>query len=490
MSLHPASIYTQDPGQNSSRILGLEPILVRRILHLGWPVIIGMLSQTAINLVDLLFIGRLDASVAVDGAAAIFSSVVLLWVFGGFLSAISVGTQALSARRFSEGNVLSAGKVLTNSLAVAFISSMVMFLLLSPFASHLIALLTKNLNVQRIGESYVGIRFFGIIAMVTMAAYKSFYDGIGKVRVHMTIAILMNILNIILCYFLIFGSTFLGITIPAMHIDGAALAAVCSSYFGLALMVVWSMRKEDRSTYRIYRFSNLDRSVAWSVIKLSFWSGLATVVLMAGVALFIRIVGYVDEIEGLQAINSAAASIITQIMMLVFLTCLAFGTSTATLVSQSVGVKNFSLASRYGWQSVLISVYVGGIFGLIVFLFPEPFLRVFMPHDLASKSQGLKDLVVAHALPSMKLAVSILSPLSAAALVLTQALYGAGKTRYVLIVEFILHFGVLVPLAYVFAITMGMGLIGCWLAGIAYTVCLLVATGLKFALGDWKETLL
>jgi MATE family multidrug resistance protein len=480
----PTSIYTQDPGSSTFRILGIEPVLLRRIVHLGWPVIIGMLSQTAINTVDLLFIGRLPEEVAVPGSAAIFLSVVLIWVFGGFLSAISVGTQAISARRFSEGSYAAAGKVLTNSLAVAMISSAIMFVCVYPFAGHLITLL----SVQDIGESYVGIRFFALAGMATMAAYKSFYDGLGRVRVHMTIAIFMNILNVCLCYLLIFGFSIFGLNVPAMGIDGAALAAVISSYFGLALIILWSLRREDRSAFGVYRFSNLDKNVAGAIVKLSVWSGFATVVLMAGVGLFSMIVGEVDKIEGLKAVNSSAASIITHIMMLVFMTCLAFGTSTATLVSQCVGAKQFNLASRYGWQSVLIATYVVGGFGLIAFFFPEPFLRIFMPHGV--DDMGLKDLVVSHALPSMKLAVSILSPLAAAAMVLTQALYGAGKTRYVLIVEFLLHFGVLVPLAYFLAIPLGLGLLGCWLAGIAYALGLLIATGIKFAAGGWKETVL
>jgi len=483
----PTSIYTQDPG-STTRILGIEPILFRRIMHLGWPVIIGMLSQTAINIVDLLFIGRLPGDIAVPGAAAIFSSVILIWVFGGFLSAISVGTQAISARRFSEGKFSAAGKVLTNSLAVAIISSVVMFFAIYPFAGNLITFLTPLERVQEIGESYTSLRLLGLPAMVMMAAYKSFYDGLGRVRVHMTIAIVMNIANIALCYLLIFGFSIFGITVPAMDIDGAAIAAVIASYIGLFLMIMWTFRKEDRRAFGVYNFSNLNWGVAWAVIKLSVWSGLATVVLMAGVGLFNKIVGEVDKIEGLTEVNSSAASIVTNIMLLVFMGCLAFGTSTATLVSQSVGAKNFSLASRYGWQSALVAVYGVAIFGLVCFIFPEPVLQVFMPHE--AKADSLKNLVVTHALPSLRLVVMVLSPIAAGAMVLTQALYGAGKTRYVLIVEFLLHFFVLVPLAYLFAVVMGLGLIGCWISGIIYGVGLLTATGIKFAAGGWKKTII
>src|SRR5580704_15147548 len=97
---HPdaVSIYAKDPGPPRFRVLFLEPVLLSRILHLGWPVIVGMLTQSAINTIDLLMVGRLDDTIAVPGSAAIMASLVLLWAFGGFLSAISVGTQALCAR--------------------------------------------------------------------------------------------------------------------------------------------------------------------------------------------------------------------------------------------------------------------------------------------------------------------------------------------------------------------------------------------------------
>ena len=96
------SEYAIDPGPAKYKVLGVEPLLARRIVRLGVPVIIGMLTQTAINIIDGLMVGRLPDEAAVIGTAAIGPSLILLWAFGGFLSAISVGTQAMTARRIGE----------------------------------------------------------------------------------------------------------------------------------------------------------------------------------------------------------------------------------------------------------------------------------------------------------------------------------------------------------------------------------------------------
>jgi MATE family multidrug resistance protein len=480
-----ASIYARDPGPPQFRFLMLEPLLLGRILHLGWPVIVGMMTQTAINTVDLLMVGRLDDAQAVPGAAAIMASIVLLWAYGGFLSSISVGTQAISARRFSEGSFKKAGQILTNSLAVSVVASAVVTLIAISFIEPTINLLTNSPEVRVMGSEYSRIRLLGLPSMALMASFKSFYDGLGRVRIHMTVAIIMNLLNIFFNYFLIYGNNLGSIEVPALGVYGAAWGSVLSSYIGLIIIFLWSLRKKIRDYFGIFHIKNLDFGIAMAISRLSVWSGLATVVLMTGVGLFNRIISMVDTISGSGSINASAASIILHTMMLVFMTSLAFGTSTATLVSQCVGAKLPKLAERYVWQCVLLAVYAMAIFGLLTFFFPRPVLTMFFPADIDSNQ--LKELVINAATPSLRLTALLLSPLSAAALVLTQALYGAGETRYIMIVEFFLHFLCLVPLAWFLAIFLGMGILGCWIAAIVYAALLLLACALKFVQGSWKR---
>ena len=479
------SIYAVDPGPPKFRFMMLEPALLGRIFHLGWPVILGMLTQSAINTVDLLMVGRLDDSIAVPGTAAIMSSVVLLWAYGGFLSSISVGTQALSARRFSEGFPTKAGQILCNSLMLAIVASAVMTVIAISLIDVTMPLLSTSPEVRQIGGDYSRIRLLSLPSMALMASFKSFYDGLGRVRIHMSIAFFMNIVNIVINYFMIYGFNKGGINIPSFGVYGAAWGSVLSSYAGLVVMYFWSLRKDDRNRFKVFRWENLNKYVAFSITRLSFWSGLATVVLMVGVGLFNYIVSIIDLNENSGFTNASAASIIIHVMMLVFMTSLAFGTSTATLVSQSIGAKNYNLAERYTWQCVLLAVYAMTIFGIFTFLLPKPLLTLFLPPDIGSNH--LKDMVINTAIPSIKLSAILLSPTAAAGLVLVQALYGAGETRFVMIVEFILHFFCLAPLAWFLAIHLEMGIIGCWIAAITYASGLMMAAAFRFLQGKWKK---
>jgi MATE family multidrug resistance protein len=473
------SEFVIDPGQ-AQRILRFEPVLVSRIVKLGLPVIIGMLTQTAINMIDTAMVGRLPEATAVAGTAALGPSLIMLWAFGGFLSAISVGTQALTARRFGEGDSLGAGKVLTNSITVATVSSLVVTVIAVLLARPIFEVISHDTNVRETGISYITIRYFGLISMVMMASFKSFYDGLGMVRVHMTIAIFMNILNAVLNYGLIFGE----LGMPRMEVDGAAWASVIASSAGLVIMIVWSMRPQFRKAYKPFRARNFDAEVASSVTMLSLWSGLAILFAMTGFALFFWVVGKVDEIEGLAGVNTAAATAVINISLIVFMTCIAFGTSTATLLSQSLGAKNPDLAYRYGWESLKLITYVMGALGLLAVAEPEMLLRIFLPEG--GGDELLKDYVINVAATSLSLC-GIGAPIAAMALVLAQALYGAGESRFVMIVEGGLHFTCLVPLSYFFAIYLELGLLGCWFATAVYGFGLVGLMGYRFVSKAWTQ---
>jgi Na+-driven multidrug efflux pump len=78
------------------------------------------------------------------------------------------------------------------------------------------------------------------------------------------------------------------------------------------------------------------------------------------------------------------------------------------------------------------------------------------------------------------------TPLIATGMILTQALFGAGNTRFVMIVELVLHFLCLVPLAWLLGIVWELGLVGIWTSALIYAVLLTAAMIWKFRSGDWK----
>src|SRR3984885_13267180 len=107
------------PPSSTGKVLVTTGSPAAVILKLALPTVLAMLTQSAVNEVDIIFFSRLPCPESSTAQAALLPSLILLWMFGGSLSAISVGTQAIAARRFAEGKSVDAGAVLVNSWVCA-----------------------------------------------------------------------------------------------------------------------------------------------------------------------------------------------------------------------------------------------------------------------------------------------------------------------------------------------------------------------------------
>src|SRR6185369_6768885 len=136
------------------------------VLKLAMPTVFAMLAQSAVNEVDIIFLSRLPQPESSNAQAALLPCLILLWMFGGSLSAISVGTQAIAARRFAQGKPYEAGAVLLNSMSFAIVSSVTLTMLAYLVLPSALGLLIKVPAVRAEAERYMQWRLLGMISMV------------------------------------------------------------------------------------------------------------------------------------------------------------------------------------------------------------------------------------------------------------------------------------------------------------------------------------
>jgi putative MATE family efflux protein len=440
-----------------------------------------MLSQSVVNEIDVFFFSKLPHPEDSNAQAALLPSLLLVWLFGGSLSAISVGTQALTARRYAERQYERAGAVLFNASFFCLVAGFVFMLVGFATVDSLLGLILKVPQAHEIASSYSRWRLLGIISMSGTMALKAFFDGIGKTWVHLVSAVAMNICNVLMCWLCIFGRPEIGI--PRMGAPGAGFAAFVATWIGLLIMIVYATR--ERKRFDFLRWSNLSKSLTWDVLKLSIPAGLATVVMMVGFGLFAQVAGKLDAMEAAEtgigeAVNGAATTDIVAILKLTFTACIAFGTATATLVAQSLAAKRPEDADRFGWASVRLGLMIFGAVGLIEgVLFTHQIVH-FISHSHA----------VQHAAMMPMRMMGIITPIIAVAMILSEALFGAGNTKFVAAAQLCLVFGLLVPMAWLLGIKMEIGLNGMWTAAAMYCTSAAVVMTLKFRGGAWKKIVL
>lgn len=457
----------------------------RAILRLAAPTVFAMLLQSAVNEIDIVFFSHLPCPESSNAQAALLPSLIVVWLFGGSLSAISVGTQALVARRYAEGDQDAVGKVVANSAFFCLLFGAFLSVVGSILLPHILKLMVPgNAEVRQIAYDYSKWRLLAVISMSMTQAVKAFFDGIGRTYVHLIASLVMNVCNVTACYFLIFGKGGL----PRMGAPGAGFSAFAATWIGLAVMLIAAF--SERKRYRFARWSNISRQLTWDILRLSVPAALATIVMMLGFGLFSKVAGELDAraahdpmmrvaamCGGLEAVNGAATTNIVAVMKLTFTACIAFGTSTATFVGQSLGAREPELASKYGWASVRVGLLVFGVVGLCEGVLFTPQMVNFFTQSEAVRAATL--------LPMRMMGIA--TPIIAVAMILSEALFGAGNTIFVAKAQLILVFCVLVPLSYLLSLVFGFGLLGMWIAAVAYATCAAVVMVTKFRGGSWKR---
>lgn len=468
-----------DEPETRFRLLPHWP-LVRKVAYLGSFVILAMLTQFFVNAADTLMVGRLDdPEQATASAAALGLGMPLYWAVGGFFAAISYGAQAMTGRRFAEGDDRRAGQVLFNAVFVSLFAGALgtaIGYFGSPLAMEFLAEASEE--QKQLGTVYVQLRALGIGGMVVTFAFKAFFDGIGQTQVHLLAALVMNVVNIGLNYLLIYGNAALGI--PEMGVAGAGWASMIATYIGLAIMIGVSLMPRYNKRFRFFEWGklrrNLDPVVLRTIVRLMLPAGSASLILMTGFLLFFKFVGQLDADAGGGNTYSAATKILMDVAAVCFMPLLAFGTATATAVAQSLGAGKPNLAARYAWDSVRVGMLAMIPFGLAFLLVPEQIISLWAPNDPAVAAAGASSLQL----------VAVSLPMLVVALILSQSLYGAGANVYVMTAEGLLHFGCLVPLSWLLGPRLGFGLEGIWTAALIYVWGLGIAMGAKFLAKGWR----
>ena len=137
----------------------------------------------------------------------------------------------------------------------------------------------------------------------------------------------------------------------------------------------------------------------------------------------------------------------------------------------------FDDAVAFAWTSVRLGLMIFGVVGLLEgVVFRRPLI------EFISQSPAVRD-----AMMTPMLIMGIVTPLISVALILSEALFGAGETKFVAGAQGLLVFGWLVPGAWFLGVKMNMGLNGIFTAACVYAVLASVTMTIKFRGGAWKK---
>ncbi len=196
------------------------------LLRLALPITAQSFISSLLNMVDVTMIGQLgEISLASVGAANAIFFLMMLTLFG-----TNGGVGVFIAQYWGKNDLTNVRRVMGIGLTIGLTASFLFTLVALLFPEAAIRLYSPDPAVIAGGGSY--LRIVGSVYMVTAVtfAYSSVLRATGFVRVPMVVTIAALSLKTLLNYCLIFGN----FGMPAMGIQGAALATVVARLVELA----------------------------------------------------------------------------------------------------------------------------------------------------------------------------------------------------------------------------------------------------------------
>lgn len=437
----------------------MEKARIQTILALGLPIIGGMLSQNILNLIDTAMVGKLgDVALAAVGTGSFVNFMAVAFVTG-----LSAGVQAIAARRKGEGREAVMAVPLNGALIISLVFGIPVSAVLIWFAYDLFALVNNDPMVSAYGGGYFQIRLFAMVAVGMNFSFRGYWNGIHRPKLYLQTLVIMHVCNIFLNWLLIFGH----LGLPAMGAFGAGLGTTISTFLGTAYYFYLG---------RKYAVGNgflkgiPGRESFRTILRLAVPNGIQQLFFSGGFTMLFWILGQVSTE------TTAAATVLINIMLVAILPAIALGMSAASLVSSALGRGDGEDAKQWGWDVVKVSIVLLLILGLPMWAFPELILKGFIS-DQATINLAKLPLIL----------VGITIWLDGMGLVLLNALLGAGDNRRAMIISIVLQWGLFLPAAFLVGPILGFGLLGIWMAQIAYRAIQAGVFAMQWRAGRWRE---
>ena len=338
----------------------------RRILSLAWPVFVGQLSLLAFATIDTVLLAR---SSAVDLAALAVGSAAFVTVFIGFMGVV-LALAPIVGQLQGAGRKADAGRQVHQAVWVAIGLSLVGCTLLA-FPYPFLALARAGPEVAAKVRGYLLALAFSLPASLLFTVYRGFNTAVSRPKAVMVLQISALALKLPLSIALVFGVPSLGI--PALGVVGCGIATAVAMWAQVAACAVVLRRDRFYAPYELFGrgFDRPDRAALRLHLKLGVPMGAGILVEVTGFA-FMSIF-----ISRLGTTPVAGHQIAVNLVSMMFMMPLAFGSATSTLVAQSIGAGLPREAGRLGWHGLVLGSALAALLGSAVFLTRESVLGLY-----------------------------------------------------------------------------------------------------------------
>lgn len=446
----------------SSKNKLLEGPILRSLLTLAVPIVAANILQSAYQLIDAFWVGRLGGA-AVAAVSLSFPVMFLMFAVG---AGLSIAGSTLIAQYVGAGNQRMVGHVAGQTLLMVILSAVVLGVAGFLLAPALLRLMGVAPDVYAGALGFMRVSFVGMVFNFAFFVFNSIMRSIGRPTVPVFIVLGTVFLNFALNPLMIFGWG----PIPGYGVMGAALTTLASqsiaSIIGIVILRAGSHGIHVRAADFVPDLHH---------IKRAFFLGFPASIELSARALGLMVMTFVVTSFG--TLSLAAYGVGGTILQVVIIPAMGLSMAVSALAGQNIGAGNIARAASIGRLGALVGFGSLSVLGILVFFFSTHLVAFFVPADAEVIREG-----------SLFLRIMSLSwGFIGAQFALTGVFRASGNMVVTMALTIASQWLLQLPLAYVLSKHTSLGAEGIyWSMPVANVITALI-TGCIYMHGGWRK---
>ncbi|WP_432402756.1 MATE family efflux transporter [Wukongibacter sp. M2B1] len=339
--------------------------IFKELVKLAIPIMGTSFLQTAYNMVDMIWIGRVgSASVAAVGTAGFF-----LWLSIAFIRMSQIGAEVGVAQSMGKEDIKEARCFARNAIQLNFAIALLYGVFLIVFRRQLIGFFgMHDTYVINMAISYLSIVALGTVFSFANPVFTGIFNGAGKSIPPFLINSIGLMINIILDPLLIFGKG----PFPELGVEGAAIATVASQLIVTIIFLIYmKMDKSSLAGLKLFMYPKLIyiKKIIRIGYPVALQSGMFTIF-----AMFIAKI-----IASWGPLPIAVQKVGSQIESISWMTANGFATALSAFVGQNYGAGKWKRVKKGYFTSMMIMTAIGITTSLLLIFCARPIFALFIP---------------------------------------------------------------------------------------------------------------
>ncbi len=436
-----------------------EGSVAKNLIMFALPFMLSNLIQTLYNVADMLIVGNFNGTAGISGVNI---GGQVTFIITNIVIGLTVGGTVVIAQYLGSGDREGMSESIKTLLTFLLITSVIITVAMMLLSDSILHLLQTPAESYQEARDYLNITVLGTIFIFGYNAFAAILRGLGDSKRPLFFVATACIINILLDLLLV--------GVFRMASKGAALATVISQAISMIACIIYLKRSNfdfdfKPGSFRFYK----DRFLM--LLRVGIPISITNVITNFSFLVLTTIA------NGMGVSASAALGIISKYNGFAILPAIAVGSSVSAMVAQNMGAGRIDRAKKTLHVGFILSFSVSLFVFILTRLFPAQILALF-GDDPAMISAGVEYIKT----------FSLDYLLVPAVFCLNGLITGSGHTIVSSFGGIMSSLGFRIPLALLFGVVLGKGMLGLGLAAPIASLGTGVILLIYYLSGKWKTS--